>query len=273
MTTALITGASSGIGRAFATELAATGHDLVLVARDRSRLEELAAQLHATYRVNCEVLVADLSDRDQLEQVAVRLRGEQEDAVDLLVNNAGFGLPKAFLDSAVEDQEDQLAVLCRAVLVLSHAAGVAMRGRGRGHIINVSSIASFVTMGTYSAAKAWVTVFTQSLAADLAGTGVGATALCPGYTRTEFHERMGEPVGSIPAALWLDADRLVRAGLADARAGRVISTPGVVYRAIEVITGVTPRGLLGRVSAAFAGTRQVRRDRVFHGPGAGTTSR
>lgn len=261
MTTALITGASAGIGRAFAEELAATGHDLVLVARDRARLESVAEELIASYGVLCEVLPADLSDRADLERVAQRLRGEGTKPVDLLVNNAGFGLKTAFLDSDVADEERQLAVLCHAVLVLSHAAGRAMRVRGRGHIINVSSVASFLTMGTYSACKAFVTAFSQALAVDLAGTGVGVTALCPGFTHTEFHQRMGASMKGVPDAMWLDAGVLVRAGLADARAGKVVSTPGALYKTLAGLTGVLPRGAVRRLSALLSTGRGRLRER------------
>lgn len=255
MTTALITGATAGIGRSFAEELARTGHDLVLVARDAARLESVAADLATSYGVACEVLVADLSDRAQLQTVADRLAAEGDRAVDLLVNNAGFGLKTTFLQSDVADEERQLEVLCRAVLVLSHAAGNAMLARGQGRIINVSSVASFVTMGSYSACKAWVTTFSQSLANDLAGSGVSVTALCPGYTRTEFHQRMGASMRSIPGPLWLDADALVRSALADADAGRVISTPGALYKATELVTGVLPRGAVRWVSGRLAGEK------------------
>lgn len=251
MTTALITGATAGIGRSFAQELARTGHDLVLVARDVARLESAAAELETTYGVRCEVLAADLAQRDRLQAAADRL-ADVERPVDLLVNNAGFGLKTAFLDSAVAEEERQLAVLCQAVLVLSHAAGRAMRARGSGHILNVSSVASFVTIGTYSACKAWVTTFTQALANDLRGTGASATALCPGYTRTEFHHRMGVSMKAIPGPLWLDPDTLVRAALADARAGKVLSTPGPLYKATELVTGVLPRGAVRRLSGALS---------------------
>ena len=255
MTTALITGATAGIGRSFAEELARTGHDLVLVARDGARLESVAAELRTTYGVAGEVIVADLADRTQLQRVADRLARDGEGAVDLLVNNAGFGLKSTFLQSDIAAEERQLAVLCQTVLVLSHAAGRAMTGRGRGHILNVSSVASFVTMGTYSAAKAWVTTFTQGLANELRGSGVGATVLCPGYTRTEFHQRMGASMKSIPGPLWLDADDLVRAALADVAAGRVVSTPGLVYRAAELATGMLPREVLRRLSGVLSGEK------------------
>lgn len=255
MTTALITGATAGIGRSFAEELARTGHDLVLVARDAARLQSTATELATTYGVACEVLAADLSDRAQLQTVADRIAEDGARAVDMVINNAGFGLKTTFLQSDIADEERQLAVLCQAVLVLSHAAGRAMISRGRGHILNVSSVASFVTMGTYSAAKSWVTTFTQALANDLSGTGVGATAVCPGYTRTEFHQRMGASMSSIPGPLWLDADTLARTALADAAAGKVLSTPGIVYKAAEMATGVLPRGIVRRLSAALAGEK------------------
>ncbi|GAB78946.1 hypothetical protein SAMN05421595_0161 [Austwickia chelonae] len=260
MTTALITGASAGIGRAFAHRLAATGHDLVLVARDTPRLDALAADLTRVHGVRCEVLTADLADRADLGRVADRLGVEGEDAVDLLVNNAGFAVKTSFFDSEIADEERQLAVLCQAVLVLTHAAGRAMRARGRGHILNVSSVASFVTMGTYSACKAWVTTFTQSTAVALTGSGVGVTALCPGYTHTEFHDRMGVRMDGIPEVLWLDADRLVRDALADARAGKVISTPGIVYRAAEIVTGMMPRRVVQALSLALSEERGRRSD-------------
>src|SRR5699024_1772598 len=143
--------------RAFALELARRGHHLVLVARDQQRLTDLASHLQREYAVQAEVLVADLADRAQTEQVAERLRDEHQ-PVDLLVNNAGFGQSHSFTRGAIAEEERALDVMVRAVLVLSHAAAGAMRARGRGGILNVSSVASFAVMGTYSALKSWVTV-------------------------------------------------------------------------------------------------------------------
>ncbi|WP_313022843.1 SDR family oxidoreductase [Mobilicoccus sp.] len=261
MTIALVTGASAGIGRSFCRELARTGHDVVLVARDRTRLDDLARELESSYGVATEVLPADLSTDEGRDAVAARL-GEQGDrAVDLLVNNAGFGLKTSFFNSDVADEQRQLAVLCESVLVLTHAAGRAMRARGRGHIVNVSSVASYVTMGSYSACKSFVTTLTQSLAIDLAGSGVGITALCPGYTHTEFHSRMGAGMEDVPGFMWLDSDRLVRDCLRDVRAGKVISTPGAFYRSAEMITGVLPRGAVRRLSAAMMGSEGPSRER------------
>ena len=188
MSTALVTGATSGIGLSFAHQLAERGHDVVLVARDRVRLENVSDELRAKYGVGTEILVADLADRAETGKVAERL-ADQLRPVDLLVNNAGYALKKRFLDNDITEEEAVFDVLGRAVLVLSHAAARAMRERGHGAIVNVSSVAGQITSGTYSAVKSFVTVFSEGLAAELAGTGVTVTALLPGFTRTEFHER------------------------------------------------------------------------------------
>lgn len=243
MTTALVTGASAGIGRAFAERLGREGTDLVLVARDRARLERLATSLRDQHGVAVEVLVADLADREGTERVCARLRDEVR-PVDLLVNNAGFGFGAAFLDNDLRQEEAGLDVMVRAVLLTCHAAGRAMRERGRGTIINVSSVASFIANGTYSAHKSFVTVFSEALAGELAGTGVTVTALCPGLTRTEFHQRARMPLPSLPGGLWLDADTVVAQALADAASGRVVSVPGAQWKAIAGLLRVTPRPLL-----------------------------
>src|SRR5690606_25044936 len=173
MATALITGASAGLGLEFAWQLATARHDVVLVARDAERLERLAGQLHAAAGVRAEVLSADLSERDQVERVAERLR-DRDRPVGLLVNNAGFALGQPFVGGHLTAHERGLDVMVRAVMVLSHAAVTAMVDRGRGAILNVSSVAALTAMGTYSADKAWVRVFTEGLAVELRGTGVTA---------------------------------------------------------------------------------------------------
>jgi short-subunit dehydrogenase len=240
--TALVTGASAGIGREFAHQLAARHHDLVLVARDRGRLEELAAELTSRYAVSAEVLVADLSDRSALQTVADRV-ADAERPVDVLVNNAGYGQRRSFLRNDVAVEEAAFDVLTRAVLVLSHAAGVAMRDRGRGRIVNVSSVAGFIASGSYSAAKAWVTTFTEGLAAELAGSGVTVTALCPGFTNTEFQQRAGISKPG-PEFLWLDPHKLVADCLHDVDKGRVVSVPGVQYKAVVGLLRVVPRSVI-----------------------------
>lgn len=243
MSTALVTGATAGIGREFAVQLAARGDDLVLVARDVARLEALAAELSAAHGVSVEVLPADLSDHGQTERVAERLASPDR-PVDVLVNNAGYSLNGAFLDTPVEDEVARFDVLTRAVLVLTHAAGRAMRERGRGAIINVSSVASLLTSGTYSAEKSFVTVFSEGLASELAGTGVTVTALCPGFTHTEFHDRAGLDMSKLPEFAWLDAPRLVRDALADVDNGKVVSVPGLQYKAAVAALRIIPRPLI-----------------------------
>lgn len=245
MSTALVTGATAGIGREFAEQLAARGHDLVLVARDVERLEAAAVELRERHRVEVEVLPADLSDRAQVQRVADRVAARPGQApVDVLVNNAGYGLGTPFVETSVEEEERLLDVLVRAVLVLSHTAARSMTTRGRGQIINVSSVAGFITSGTYAAAKSYVTVFTESLSTQLRGTGVTATALCPGFVVTEFHERAGIDRGERTGPFWLDAADLVRDALADADRGRAVSIPSPQYKALVTALRHLPRALV-----------------------------
>jgi short-subunit dehydrogenase len=243
MSTALVTGATSGIGLSFAHQLAERGHDVILVARDRVRLENVSDELRAKYDVSTEILVADLSDRAETGKVAERL-ADRARPVDLLVNNAGYALKKRFLDNDISEEESVFDVLGRAVLVLSHAAAGAMRQRGHGAIVNVSSVAGQITSGTYSAVKSFVTVFTEGLAVELAGSGVTATALLPGFTRTEFHQRAKLNMGGVPGFMWLDADRLVRDCLDDVSRGKVVSVPGAQYKAIVAALRLVPRSLV-----------------------------
>ncbi|MGB7818426.1 MAG: SDR family oxidoreductase [Ornithinibacter sp.] len=243
MSVALVTGASAGIGRAFAERLANEGSDLVVVARDRARLDILARGLEARHGVSVEVLVADLADRDQVQLVCRRL-ADPVRPVELLVNNAGFGFRSSFLDNDIGREEAGLDVMVRAVLLTCHSAGRAMRERGQGRIINVSSVASFLPNGTYSAAKSFVTVFSEGLASELSGTGVSVTALCPGLTRTEFHDRAGVQLSALPDWLWLDADAVVQDALSDAAAGKVISVPGVQWKVLTATIRALPSPVL-----------------------------
>jgi short-subunit dehydrogenase len=256
MSTALITGPTSGIGNAFARRLAADGHDLVLVSRDSTRLEELAVGLRSTYGVEVEVLVADLADSDGCRNVEKRLADGPP--IDLLVNNAGFSLNKGFVTGDIDDEEAMLRVLVRAVLRLTRAAVPGMIARGHGAVINVSSVAAFVPQGTYSAAKAWVTAFSQGLSGDLAGTGVRVLALCPGFTHTEFHERAGRDMSKTPNWLWLDAAKVVDDALRDLRRGSAVSVPGAQYKAIVSLARHLPVQTVLRVAGRVRGTRRGR---------------
>jgi len=248
--TALVTGASAGLGAGFADRLAARGHDLVLVARDEARLAAAAEALRTRHGVEVEVLAADLSDRAALQRVAERV-ADPVRPVDVLVNNAGFGLRQRFVDGVPADHERMFDVLCRAVMVLSRAAVGAMVGRGRGRVLNVGSIAGLVPGGGhYSAAKAYVIVLTETLAGELRGTGVTATVVSPGYVRTEFHDRSGMRKGGRSAVsdrVWLDVEDVVDAALDDLFAGRSVSIPTRRWSALATVVDVLPRGFVARV--------------------------
>lgn len=245
MPLALITGPTAGIGNAFARALAAEGYDLVLVARDQARLDEVAATLSQRHSVHCEVLVADLSELGQSRRVEARLAAEP---FDMLVNNAGFGLTSTFHESDVEDEQRSLDVLVRAVMRLSHAALGPMLDAGRGDIINVSSVAGYLPRGTYAASKAWVTSFSSWAGVRYRPQGVRVMALVPGFVRTEFHQRMDADMSDVGAWMWLDADDLVRTALKDLRRGRSVSIPSVRYKALTMAARATPRRLVERVA-------------------------
>ncbi|AXI81702.1 SDR family NAD(P)-dependent oxidoreductase [Peterkaempfera bronchialis] len=257
MTTSLITGATAGIGAAFARRLAADGHDLVLVARDGGRLKEAAARLGRVRGREVEVLVADLATEEGIEAVERRL-SDPERPVDLLVNNAGFGNRGAFLAVPQADELRMLKVHVEAVLRLTTAALPGMRARGRGGVVNVASVAAFLPRGTYGASKAWVVSFTQGIARDLAGSGVRLLALCPGFTRTEFHERAGMGTSAIPGWAWLSADKVVAEALRDLARGRTLSVPSFRYRAVVGLSRLLPPGALGGASSRAG--RQYRTD-------------
>ena len=247
MTTSLITGATAGLGAAFARRLASDGHALVLVARDAARLEKYAVELRADHGVRIEILRADLATDTGIDAVARRL-ADRGTPVDVLVNNAGFGNPGGFLDASVEDELRMLKVHCEAVLRLTSAAAEAMRERERGWIVNVASVAAFLPRGTYGASKAWVVSFTEGASRELAGSGVRLMALCPGFVRTEFHARAGMGTSNIPAWAWLDADRVVDAAVRDLAVGKVVSVPDARYRAVVTLARLAPRGLFGAMS-------------------------
>jgi uncharacterized protein len=244
MPTALITGATAGLGAAFARRLAAEAYSLVLVSRDETRLAQAADQLKLRYGVSVEVLPADLAADDGIAAVESRIR----EGVDLLVNNAGFGHPDPFPDVPAEDEVRMLKVHCEAVLRLTLAALPGMRERDRGAIVNVASVAAFFTRGTYSASKAWVVNFSESAAAEIGNPRIKIMALCPGFVRTEFHQRASMDISSIPGFLWLKADDVVREALRDLALGKRVSVPDLRYKAIVAIGKLVPRNLQSLVS-------------------------
>ena len=243
MTTALITGATAGIGLEFARQLAARGNDLVLVARDRRRLDDVAAELRSS-GVAVEVLAADLLDSAGLHAVDARL-ADAENPVDLLVNNAGYGIQGELHENDWEVERQHLDIHATVPLRLTQTALRGMLDRGRGRVVLIASVAAFTPRGTYSAAKAWAVMIARSLNLTARQRGVSVTAVCPGFTRTEFHERMGVSTRGIPAFLWLDVTRLVRLSLRGIDRGRSVVVPTLRYRVIAALSRVLP----DRVSA------------------------
>lgn len=257
MPTALVTGATAGIGAAFARQLAGRGHDLVLVARDRARLDSSAQQLRS-YGVRVEVLAADLADEAGCAQVEERCA----EGIDLLVNNAGLGTKGDFHEVEIADEEHLLRVNVRAVLRLTHAALPPMLARGGGAIVNVSSMAAFspgARAATYSASKAWVNNFSESLHLQYRDAGVRVLAVCPGFTRTEFHARAQMDTSGIPARMWLDAEDVVREALRDLDAGKAFSVAGAQYKGLYAVMHVVPprvqRSLVRRTRSRMPGRR------------------
>lgn len=258
MGTALVTGGTSGIGAEFARQLAARGHDVVLVARDTGRLEAMAAELRGLGRT-VEVLVADLATPEATERVAARL-ADAEHPIDYFVNNAGFRVTSRLAAPDVAEHDRALNVMVRAVLVLGGAAASVMRGRGVGAIVNVASINGQLTLSGYSAIKAWARVYSESLANELRGTGVTVTALMPGWVRTEFHRRADDSRaddgrGGIPGFLWLEPELVVRECLRDVDRNRVISIPTVRYRFLSWLLKHLPDASVRAVSRRISLSR------------------
>ncbi|MGO2745023.1 SDR family NAD(P)-dependent oxidoreductase [Microbacterium sp.] len=248
MPTALITGASAGLGEEFARQLADRGADLVLVARSADSLETLARSLRDGHGISVEVLPADLVTEEGMKLVVARI-SEGERPIDLLVNNAGFGLPLHFADNDIEDEVRHLRIHVEAPMRLMHAALGRMRGRG-GRIINVASVAGFISRSTYSACKQWLIGFSRWANAEYARDGVSVTAVCPGFTHTTFHERMGLAPGheGIPAIGWLNARDVVREGLRDAAQGKAVSIPSLRYKTVVALTRLLPSSLTARAA-------------------------
>ena len=246
MSTALVTGASAGIGESFTRLLAEKGFDLVLVARDNKRLQERAKALSKKYKVEVEVLQADLSVPAQLAKVEKRLSNTKK-PIEVLINNAGFGIKDSFLSSNIADEIRLIDVLAKVPMKLMHAVLPQMLDRNSGTIINVSSVASFIAGGTYSAAKSYLTVHTESLHTELSKTNINISALCPGFTRTEFHQRGKMKMSGLPSFMWLEADRVVSESWRAAMAGKAICIPGWQYKILSTIARFGPRPLVRKL--------------------------
>lgn len=245
--TSLITGASSGLGAEYARQMAARGDALVLVARDAQALEQLASELRRTHHIEVEIVTADLLSAEGIKSAVARLLDEAR-PVDVLVNNAGFGLSLAFETNDIEAEVRHLRLHNEVPMRLSHAALQGMLARRRGIIINVASVAAFIPRGTYSAVKRWLVDFSQWGNGKYRLRGVTFTAVCPGYTHTNFHERLGLPPGQegVPKWMWLDAPKVVAESLRDAERGKPLSIPSFKYKAIVALTKIVPAKLAAR---------------------------
>jgi len=241
---ALVTGASVGIGESFTRLLAENNYNIVLVARDLPRLQERAAALEAKFNVKTHIIQADLSTNSGCSLVEQYISSNQ---IDVLINNAGFGLNKAFTMSTLEAEQQMFDVLVRTPMRLMHVALPGMKERNKGVVINVSSVAGFIAGGTYSAAKSYLTVLSESLHTELADTNIKVSSLCPGFTRTEFHQRGRMSMKGLPKFMWLDSDTLVTKAWSDALKGEAVSIPGWQYQILVFVIQGLPRSIVRRV--------------------------
>jgi short-subunit dehydrogenase len=241
---ALVTGATAGIGESFSRLLADNRYNLVLVARDLPRLQERAKALEEKFGVKTHVIQADLATNEGCQKVEQYI---SENQIDVLINNAGFGTSKAFTMSTLEIEQQMMDVLVRTPMRLMHVALPLMKQRNNGVIINVSSVAGYIAGGSYSASKSYLTVLSESLHTELAGTNVKISALCPGFTRTEFHQRGKMSMKALPNFMWLTSDYLVEQAWKDAMKGEAVSVPGWQYKLLVLIVHAVPRSIVRKV--------------------------
>jgi short-subunit dehydrogenase len=241
---ALVTGATVGIGESFTRLLAQNGYNIVLVARDLPRLQERAKALESTFGIATTVIQADLATDAGCKTVEDFIANNQ---IDVLINNAGFGINKAFTMSQLDAEQQLLDVLVRTPMRLMHVALPGMKERNKGVIVNVSSVAGWIAGGTYSASKSYLTVLSESLHTELSSTNVKVSALCPGFTRTEFHQRGRMSMKGLPAFMWLNSDKLVATAWKDAVGGKAVSIPGWQYQLLTFVMRNAPRPMVRKI--------------------------
>ena len=242
----LITGASSGIGYEMAKQLASKNYNLLLVARSEDKLLKLQQELKKQFNIEVEYLLYDLSEPNSAQDLYKQVQ-ERKYLVTGLINNAGFGINKAFSTSQMDAEQQMFDVLVRTPMRLMHTIIPGMKERKSGIIINNSSVASFIAGGTYSAAKSYMTVLSESMNTELASSGVKVSALCPGFTRTEFHERGRMKMGGLPNFMWLNADKLVAQSWKDALANKPVSIPGWQYKLLVGVISTIPRKFVRQI--------------------------
>lgn len=238
---ALVTGATAGIGESFTRLLAQNGYNLILVARDLPRLQDRAATLEEKFKISTKIIQADLSTDAGCKSIEDFIASNQ---IDVLINNAGFGINKSFTVSALDSEQQLLDVLVRTPMRLMHQVLPGMKSRDKGIIINVSSVAGWIAGGTYSASKSYLTVLSESLHTELSSTNVKVCALCPGFTRTEFHERGRMSMKGLPKFMWLNSDKLVATAWKEAIAGKAVSIPGWQYQMLTFLMRYAPRSMV-----------------------------
>jgi len=241
---ALVTGATAGIGESFTRLLADNNYNIVLVARDLPRMQERARELETRFKVSTHVIQADLATDDGCAIVEKYITSNQ---IDVLINNAGFGLNKAFTMSELVAEQQMMDVLVRTPMRLMHSALPGMKERDKGIVINVSSVAGYIAGGSYSAAKSYLTVISESLNTELAATNVKVSALCPGFTRTEFHQRARMSMKGLPNFMWINSDDLVAQSWSDALKGKAVSIPGWQYQLLVFIIQSVPRSIVRKI--------------------------
>jgi len=256
MATALITGGTVGIGHAFAKALAAKSYDLVLASRDEAGLNAVAEDFRSRYGIAVEVIPADLTRREDVLALAARLE-DPDRPVELLINNAGFAVRDPLLAKDFGLHERALDVMCLAMLILSGAAGRAMKARGHGSILNVASSSAVIATGSYSAVKVFATVYTEALSNELKGTGVKVMAVLPGWVKTEFHTRGGVKAHSLPEFVWIDVDYLVARALKDLDRGKVLSVPAKRWAFMVWLGHIAPRSWIRWASRALTKSRET----------------
>lgn len=249
--TALVTGASAGIGQAFCRLLAVQGYDVIAVARRSERLAALARELTSAHAIEVLPLAIDLGAPDAAACIVNAVAGRD---VDVLINNAGYGVPGRYLAHAWPVHERFQRVMIETVAELSHALVAPMCARGRGTVINVASLAGYLPGSAghtlYAASKAWMIRFSESLALECEAAGVHVCALCPGFTYSEFHDVIGTRarLASLPRWLWMSAERVAAEGWRAAAAGRLVHIPGRINRVIATLAGALPRAVAHAIS-------------------------
>ena len=250
---ALVTGSTSGIGKSFCELLASKGYNLITVARSVEQLNGDAVSLSTKFGIEILVQPADLSDPVEINRVS-RFIQESDKNIEVLINNAGFGINMDFLESSRLQQAAMINCMIMAPMELTHVSGLKMKSRSKGFIINVSSVAGFMAGSTYCSAKSWLNVFTESIHQDFKKSGINVHSICPGFTRTDFHNRCNQDVSNVPDYFWLSSDKVARIAWEKVLEGKTMSVPTIHYKILVALHQFAPRWMVilyGKIAKAF----------------------